>query len=92
PENEIRLEEECFKLFKNKPLQKTFLTGVRPTTPDRRPFLGQSSDQPGLFILNGLGTKGLSLAPYLSKVLIQWMDFGIMPPPEIVASRFLKGS
>ena len=43
--------------------------GIRPTTPDRKPILGQHPDHPEAVIFNGLGTKGVSLAPYFSKVL-----------------------
>ncbi len=45
--------------------------GVRPTTPDRRPILGEHPEFKSVFIFNGLGTKGVSLAPYFSQVLIR---------------------
>jgi glycine oxidase len=48
--------------------------GVRPTTPDRRPLLGAHPEHNRLIIFNGLGTKGVSLAPYFSKVLIDWLE------------------
>ena len=48
--------------------------GMRPTTPDRRPILGAHPEHPALVIFNGLGTKGVSLAPYFSDVLFQWME------------------
>jgi glycine oxidase len=50
--------------------------GFRPTTPDRRPILGSHPEQPSVIIFNGLGTKGVSLAPYFSDVLIRWMENG----------------
>jgi glycine oxidase len=43
--------------------------GIRPTTPDRRPVLGRHPEFEQLFIFNGLGTKGVTLAPYFSKAL-----------------------
>lgn len=48
--------------------------GVRPTTPDRKPILGAHPKYNSLIIFNGLGTKGVSLAPYFSEVLIRWME------------------
>ncbi len=41
--------------------------GVRPSTTDRRPFLGKHPQYDNLFIFNGLGTKGVSLAPYFAR-------------------------
>jgi glycine/D-amino acid oxidase-like deaminating enzyme len=48
--------------------------GFRPTTPDRRPMLGAHRDHPSIIIFNGLGTKGVSLAPYFSDVLLRWIE------------------
>ncbi|MFW5725724.1 MAG: NAD(P)/FAD-dependent oxidoreductase [Bacteroidota bacterium] len=45
--------------------------GFRPTVPDRRPLLGQYHHHPGLYIFNGLGSKGYMLAPWLSKHLYE---------------------
>jgi glycine/D-amino acid oxidase-like deaminating enzyme len=42
---------------------------VRPATLERRPFVGFHPLQPKIGILNGLGTKGCSLAPYFAKQL-----------------------
>lgn len=47
--------------------------GVRPTTRDRKPIIGAHPDYPSMIIFNGLGTKGVSLAPYFSEVLIRWV-------------------
>jgi glycine oxidase len=46
--------------------------GIRPTTIDRRPILGRHPEFQRLLIFNGLGTKGVSLAPYFSEVLVRW--------------------
>jgi glycine oxidase len=47
--------------------------GIRPTTIDRRPILGAHPKYSNLIIFNGLGTKGVSLAPYFSKQLANWL-------------------
>lgn len=47
--------------------------GLRPTTPDRRPILGSRPGSKNVVFFNGLGTKGVSLAPYFSAQLANWM-------------------
>ena len=48
--------------------------GFRPTTPDRRPVLGRHPAIERVYAFNGLGTKGVSLAPYLSDVLARFIE------------------
>ncbi|UZR93917.1 NAD(P)/FAD-dependent oxidoreductase [Chondrinema litorale] len=43
------------------------LTGIRPATYDRRPFVGLHPVYEQLGVFNGLGAKGISLAPYFAK-------------------------
>lgn len=43
-------------------------SGLRPTSHDRRPYVGEI--QPGVFILNGLGTRGVLVAPATVKRLV----------------------
>ncbi len=57
--------------------------GFRPTIPDRRPVLGCHPQYPHVYIFNGLGTKGVSLAPYFSAQLINYMEKGV-PLNQIV--------
>jgi glycine/D-amino acid oxidase-like deaminating enzyme len=45
--------------------------GIRPSTIDRRPLLGEHPEMKNILIFNGLGTKGVSLAPYFSGQLTQ---------------------
>jgi glycine oxidase len=62
--------------------------GFRPTTPDRRPILGHLPDSKNVVIFNGLGTKGVSLAPYFSAQLSNWLlGFGEIQP-EVNIGRF----
>jgi len=42
-------------------------TGIRPATYDRRPFLGIHPVYKQIGIFNGLGAKGISLAPYFAQ-------------------------
>lgn len=65
---------------------------IRPTTKDRRPFLGESEIEKNIFILNGLGTKGVSLAPYFSNMLIEFMEKRTTILPIVNWNRFEKKS
>jgi glycine oxidase len=47
--------------------------GIRPTTADRRPIIGSHPREKKIVIFNGLGTKGVSLAPYFSGQLASWL-------------------
>jgi len=62
--------------------------GIRPTVKDRRPLLGQHPGQRNVIIFNGLGTKGVSLAPYFAKALADGMNNGPGLPEEVNISRF----
>lgn len=45
-------------------------SGIRPTVKDRRPLLGKSDVFTDAYVFNGLGTKGVSLAPYFAAHLL----------------------
>jgi glycine/D-amino acid oxidase-like deaminating enzyme len=47
--------------------------GIRPSTADRKPFLGCHPQEKKVVIFNGLGTKGVSLAPYFANQLANWL-------------------
>ena len=47
--------------------------GVRPATKSRRPILSNHETFPNLFIFNGLGTKGSSLAPYFAEKMVDML-------------------
>lgn len=49
--------------------------GVRPTTRDRRPFMGNHPEFQKLSVFNGLGAKGFMMAPLLTKELIDFLLF-----------------
>ena len=48
-------------------------TGVRPATKRRRPIIGRHPDWTNVYLFNGFGTKGVSLAPYWSEQLVALM-------------------
>lgn len=61
---------------------------VRPTVRDRRPLLGVHPHHPNLYIFNGLGTKGASLAPLCSRWLSELILKDRPLPPEVDIKRF----
>ncbi|MDR6560849.1 MULTISPECIES: FAD-binding oxidoreductase [unclassified Arcicella] len=64
------------------------LAGVRPATKDRRPFIGIHPDFPQIGIFNGLGSKGVSLAPYFATQFTEFLLFGKELSPEVNINRF----
>ena len=52
---------------------KDHLSSLRPAVIERRPFVGLHPDYPSIGILNGMGTKGCSLAPYFAHQLTQYL-------------------
>ncbi len=64
--------------------------GIRPTVKDRRPFIGVHPNYNQLCIFNGLGTKGVSLAPYYAGHLVEFLEMGGSLDAEVCISRFFK--
>ena len=60
--------------------------GVRPTTRDRRPLLGRTA--PHEAVLNGLGSRGVLLAPWCAQHLAAHLFDGGALDPEVDVSRF----
>jgi glycine/D-amino acid oxidase-like deaminating enzyme len=64
--------------------------GIRPAITDRRPVIGFHPQHPKLGVFNGLGAKGILLAPYFAQHLAQVLA-GHMPlSKEIDVNRFLR--
>lgn len=80
------LEERLGRNFNLAYTVQDHWVGVRPATFDRRPFIGLHPRYPQLGIFNGLGAKGVSLAPYLAKNLVNHL-LNHQPLLEAVALR-----
>ena len=63
---------------------------LRPANVERRPFVGMHPLHPNLGILNGMGTKGVSLAPYFARQLAQHLIHGTPIMPEASIDRFQR--
>lgn len=57
--------------------------GVRPASIQRRPFIGLHPVYTQVGIFNGLGTKGISLAPYWAKVFAEFLENSELFPLNI---------
>lgn len=66
------------------------LAGVRPTVKDRRPLVGTHFEYKNIHILNGLGTRGVMLGPFLAKSLFEYLEENIELDKEIDINRFYK--
>ena len=64
--------------------------GVRPTTHDRRPIIGTHPKHNNIHIFNGLGSKGVMLAPHFAEELIQHITAGAELNAEVKVSRYSK--
>jgi glycine/D-amino acid oxidase-like deaminating enzyme len=77
---------------------KTFLTcdfevvdqvaGIRPTVKDRRPLVGRHPEYKNMFILNGLGTRGVMIGPYVAEQLFNFIEKNESLESEIDITRF----
>jgi len=62
--------------------------GIRPTVKDRRPLVGTHPKHQNLAILNGLGTRGVMIAPIAAKSLYNYLEKNIEIDKEISIDRF----
>ncbi|SNR78516.1 NAD(P)/FAD-dependent oxidoreductase [Lutibacter flavus] len=64
------------------------IAGIRPTVKDRRPLVGKHSIHKNLAILNGLGTRGVMIAPMAAKALYNHLEYETALDEEIAIDRF----
>lgn len=64
--------------------------GIRPTTPDRRPFIGWHPKKSEIGIFNGFGTKGVSLAPYYANQFYRALELDENLDSEVNIARFFS--
>ena len=63
---------------------------VRPATIERRPFVGFHPVHQNIGILNGMGTKGCSLAPFFAKQLTDHLVYQLPIAKDADVNRFAK--
>lgn len=64
------------------------VSGIRPTVNDRRPLVGTHYQYLQVHLLNGLGTRGVMLAPYLAKQLFNKIENNTPLEKEIDITRY----
>ncbi|MFD0993310.1 NAD(P)/FAD-dependent oxidoreductase [Tenacibaculum geojense] len=62
--------------------------GIRPTVKDRRPLVGEHPTHKNMYVLNGLGTRGVMIAPTVAKQLFNTIENNIPLDDEINITRF----
>lgn len=63
--------------------------GIRPTVRDRRALLGIHPEYSQLAVFNGLGTRGIMMAPMLAKNLYEFLEYETPLLEEIDIKRFI---
>ena len=63
--------------------------GMRPATQDRRPFLGMHPNAKTFVIFNGLGAKGVTLAPFFANQLLNHLENDIQLDREVDIKRYI---
>ncbi len=64
--------------------------GIRPTVKDRRPLVGVHEKHSNLAVLNGLGTRGVMIAPTVAKNLFNHLEKGETLDSDIDIKRFVN--
>ncbi len=76
PTEEARLElQEKLEVFlKCRYELREHVAAVRPTVADRRPLVGKQPEYKNIYVLNGLGSRGVLIAPYASIQLFNHIE------------------
>lgn len=61
---------------------------IRPTVKDRRPLIGLHPEEKRIGIFNGMGTKGVMIAPFFAKQFAQHLEKGLSLDKEVNINRF----
>ncbi|MFD1162867.1 NAD(P)/FAD-dependent oxidoreductase [Hwangdonia seohaensis] len=64
------------------------VAGIRPTVKDRRPLVGQHAIHKNMYVLNGLGTRGVMIGPYVAHQLYNFIENDVPLDNEVDIKRF----
>lgn len=62
--------------------------GIRPTVIDRRPLIGLHPQHSAIAVFNGMGTKGVMLAPYFANQFFDFLENNLPLDKEVDIARF----
>lgn len=88
PIGKEKLISNLNKIFTGKYSIVEQLAGVRPNVKDRKPLIGKL--QANFYAFNGMGSRGVLMAPYLAQLLITHIEADAMIPEQFQASRYLE--
>tara|TARA_R110001592_G_scaffold72390_2_gene221105 strand:- start:77079 stop:78080 length:1002 start_codon:yes stop_codon:yes gene_type:complete len=86
PEGLSRLRSDLEKFYTGPYELVEHLAGVRPNIKDRKPLLGKIKD--GNYCFNGLGSRGILMAPYLSEHFCKYLIYANELNPTWDLQRF----
>ncbi|MEP2240239.1 MAG: FAD-binding oxidoreductase [Maribacter sp.] len=66
------------------------VAGMRPTVKDRRPLLGQHPKYDNLWLLNGFGSHGITIAPWAATSIYNRIEKEIPLLAEMDIARFIE--
>ncbi len=88
PSAKATLTDAVNKILKVPYTIENHFASIRPTVRERRPFIGLHPVQPSIGIFNGLGTKGVLLAPYFAHHFANHLVNKTALDREVNISRF----
>lgn len=66
------------------------MAGVRVTTQNRLPVIGEHPEKPGLFVYTGMNSKGFLFSHYVGELLAEYILNGSEIPSELSVNRFME--
>ncbi|WP_066838315.1 NAD(P)/FAD-dependent oxidoreductase [Rufibacter ruber] len=64
--------------------------GIRPAVRDRKPLIGRHPELPQVAVFNGMGSKGVLMAPLLAQQLISALEIETPLWPEVDIARYFS--
>lgn len=84
------LESKLKALIKIPYSIRSATAGIRPSVKDRRPLIGVHPEHGNVVLFNGLGTKGVTLAPFFANQLVQHLENGKELNPLVNIKRYFS--